>query len=76
MEQKELELLERLAPQNPDLKALWDEHVLYKKQLEKLESKSYRTPVEDQQVRQLKKEKLEAKTKLVNLLHQTAKKEG
>lgn len=76
MENKELELLEKLAPAHPDVKNLWDEHILYKKQLEKLESKSYLTPSEEQQVRQFKKQKLDAKTKLVALLQEYATKEG
>lgn len=76
MEKKELELLEKLAPTHPDLKVLWDDHVLYKKQLEKLESKSYLTPSEEQQMRQIKKQKLDGKTKLVVLLQEYATKEG
>ncbi len=68
MDQKELALVQKLAPSHPDVKSLWDEHVLYEKQLEKLESKPYRTPVEDQDLRRLKKQKLEGKTKLVELL--------
>ncbi len=76
MEQKELDLLAKLAPTHPDVKALWDDHILYEKQLEKLESKSYLTPVEEQQKRQLKKQKLDGKTKLVDLLREYAKKEG
>lgn len=76
VEKKELELLEKLAPTHPDVKALWEDHILYEKQLEKLESKSYRTPSEEQQRRQLKKQKLDGKTKLVALLQEYATKEG
>ncbi|MDL2316380.1 DUF465 domain-containing protein [Desulfovibrio sp. OttesenSCG-928-A18] len=76
MEKKELELLEKLAPDHPDLKSLWDDHILYEKQLEKLEGKSFLTPSEEQQVRLIKKQKLDGKTKLVALLHQYAQKEG
>lgn len=76
MEKKELELLEKLAPDHADLKTLWDEHILFEKQLEKLASKSFLTPVEEQQKRQLKKQKLDGKTRLVALLHQYATKEG
>ena len=76
MEKKEYELLEKLAPTHPDLKTLWDEHILYKKKLEKLESKNYLTPTEEQQVRHLKKQKLDGKTRLVALLHEYATKEG
>ena len=77
MDSHELQRLEKLAPAHPDLQALWDEHVLYEKQLEKLEGKPYRTPQEEQQVRELKKQKLDGKTKLVDLLEQySAAKEG
>ena len=76
MEQQELQQLERLAPNNPELKALWDEHILFKKQLETFESKSYLTPTEEQEVRRLKKQKLDCKTKLVTALAQLSKKEG
>jgi hypothetical protein len=68
MDQTELQLLEKLAPEHPDLQTLWQEHILYKKQIEKLESKGYRTPEEDISLRQLKKQKLDAKTKMVALL--------
>ncbi|MDL2291312.1 DUF465 domain-containing protein [Desulfovibrio sp. OttesenSCG-928-F20] len=76
MEKKEYELLEKLAPTHPDLKGLWDDHILFEKQLEKLESKSFLTPAEEQQVRQIKKMKLDGKTKLVALLQEYATKEG
>lgn len=76
MEKRELELLEKLAGSHPDIRTLWDEHVLYEKQLEKLENKSFLTPAEEQQVRQLKKQKLDGKTKLVALINEYASKEG
>ncbi len=76
MEKKEYALLEKLAPLHPDLQSLWDDHILYEKQLEKLESKAYLTPSEEQQKRQLKKQKLDGKTRLVALLHEYAIKEG
>ena len=75
MEQRERELLEKLAPTHADVKVLWEDHVLFNKQLEKLESKSYLTPDEQSQVRQLKKQKLDGKTKLVALLNQYATEE-
>lgn len=78
MEERELQLLKELAPSHPDLQTLWDEHILFGKQLEKLEGKNYLTPTEEQQVRQLKKQKLDGKTKLVDLLahYGTTRKEG
>lgn len=77
MDKHEQQLLEKLAPGHSDLQALWDEHILYEKQLEKLEGKAYRTPQEEQQMRELKKQKLDGKTKLVDLLDRySAAKEG
>ena len=68
MDANELRLLDTYAAQDEELRSLWDEHRLFEKQLEKLESKSFRTPAEDQQVRELKKQKLDGKTKLVAIL--------
>ena len=57
MEQRELLLLEKYAAVNPELKELWEDHILYEKQVEKLEAKAYRTPTEEQTLKQLKKQK-------------------
>ncbi len=68
MEQHDRELIEKLAESNPEIKELWDDHLLYSKQVTKLESKPFRTPTEEQTLKQLKKQKLEGKTNLVALL--------
>ncbi len=68
MEQREKELLEKYAPQDAELQDAWDDHVLYSKQVTKLEGKAFRTPTEEQTLKQLKKQKLEGKTRLVELL--------
>ncbi|MDE7240893.1 DUF465 domain-containing protein [Desulfovibrio sp.] len=73
MDQHELDLLEKYAAKDPELKSLWDDHVLYEKQVEKLESKSYRTPTEEQTLKQLKKQKLENKTQLMDMLDRLKK---
>lgn len=65
MEKRELEVLEKYAPSDPDLKDLWDDHRLYSKQVDKLKAKPYRTPTEEMTLAQLKKQKLESKTKLM-----------
>ena len=75
MDQRERDLLEKYAPKDEELRALQGEHALYEKQLEKLESKPYRTPAEDMQVKQLKKQKLEGKTKMVAILEKYAREE-
>ena len=73
MDQHEIDLLEKCAPTDPELKSLWEDHVLYEKQVEKLESKAYRTPTEEQTLKQLKKQKLEGKTKLMDILDRLKK---
>jgi len=70
MEPHEVELLEKYARNDPELKALWDEHLLYEKQIEKLENKPYRTPAEAQTLKQLKKQKLDGKTRFMTILDQ------
>ncbi|MCR5813018.1 MAG: DUF465 domain-containing protein [Desulfovibrio sp.] len=68
MDQREKELLEKYKETNPELRALWEEHVLYSSQVEKLEAKSFRTPTEEQTLKQLKKQKLEVKTNMMGIL--------
>ena len=61
-------LVGKYAATDPEVKTLWEEHVLFKKQIEKLESKVVRTPAEEQEMKRIKKEKLEGKTKLYSRL--------
>ncbi len=64
MDEQELKVLESLAPNHPELQELWDKHTLLKKQIDKMESKKFYTPQEEQEMKTLKKEKLEIKTNL------------
>ncbi|MDR2821190.1 MAG: DUF465 domain-containing protein [Desulfovibrio sp.] len=68
MDQHEIDLLERHISTDTELKSLWEDHILYGKQVEKLENKIFRTPTEEQTLKQLKKQKLEGKTKLMSIL--------
>ena len=70
MEAKDLELIHKHEGEDAELKALWDQHTVYEKMLEKMESKSYLSPTETQQMKELKKKKLAGKTKLQSLLDQ------
>lgn len=70
------QLVEKHADQDPELKSLWEEHVLYEKQIEKIESKPYRTPAEEQQLKMLKKMKLEGKTRLHDKIEKLLEKNG
>ncbi len=68
MDTHEKELLEKYAENDPELQDAWDDHLLYSKQVTKLEGKGFRTPTEEQTLKQLKKQKLEGKTRLISLL--------
>lgn len=76
MEQRELLLLEKYAAVDPELKSLWDDHILFEKKVEKLESRAYRTPSEQVELKQLKKQKLEGKTRLHAILDKYIAQEG
>lgn len=68
MEKKDLDRIAEIADKNAEVKMLWEEHLLYEKQLEKLEKKHARSPEEDRVMRELKKKKLAGKTRLQKLL--------
>ncbi len=68
MEQRDLELLDKHAGQDAELNALWEEHQLYEQQVGKLESKQALTPNEERALKEIKKKKLNGKTKIQNIL--------
>jgi len=68
MEQYELELLAKYGEKDEELKKLWDEHIMYEKQLEKLENKSFLTPEEESEIKRIKKQKLHGKTRINEIL--------
>jgi hypothetical protein len=68
MEAKDLELIEKYGAEDVQLKSLWDQHMSYEKMLDKMESKTYLSPTETQEMKELKKKKLAGKTKLQGLL--------
>ncbi|MBG0789286.1 MAG: DUF465 domain-containing protein [Desulfovibrionaceae bacterium] len=76
MEARDLDLIEKYGANDTQLKALWDQHIVYEKMLDKLESKSYLSPTEMQEMKELKKKKLAGKTKLQSLLDGYRKTEG
>lgn len=68
MEQYDLELIARHGEQDEELKALWEEHVRYEKQIDKFSTKPFLTPEEGLDMKELKKLKLAGKTKIQELL--------
>ena len=68
MNQQEKDLLLKYAETDTELKELLEEHILFEKKLEKLEAKGFLTPQEQQEVSQLKKQKLDGKTRMFAIL--------
>ena len=76
MEQYESELIARYGENDPELKALWDEHIAFEKRLEKFESKPFLTPAEELEMKELKKKKLAGKTRMQAILEKYKAMEG
>ena len=68
MDPKDQELVDRLIPQNTELKSLWDEHVVYERLLEKLDHKNFLTPADWQGKKRLQLAKLAGKTRIEQIL--------
>lgn len=68
MEQYELELIAKYGKQDHELNRLWEQHLEYERQVEKLEKKPNLTPQEDSELKRIKKMKLAGKTKIQQLL--------
>lgn len=68
MEERDLKLIEQYGDTDPELKTLWEEHMLFERQLAKYEEKVYLTPSEEMEMKTLKKQKLDGKTKLAAAL--------
>ena len=68
MDEQELKQLESLASEHPELQDLWEQHTVLKKQIAKMESKTFLNPPDEEKMKTLKKEKLEVKTTLLNMV--------
>ncbi|GAB7022947.1 hypothetical protein [Salidesulfovibrio brasiliensis] len=68
MEARDIELVEKLQEEDGEVKALYDQHLQYEQLLNQLESKSYLSSAEEQEVKEIKKKKLAGKTKLQAIL--------
>ncbi len=68
MDQRDLDLIAKYGEADPELKSLYEEHVAFEKILEKMESKPFRTPSEETELKEIKKKKLAGKTRIETLL--------
>ncbi len=75
MEQYELELIAKYGDKDEELKKLWQQHLEYERQVEKLESKPFLSPQDDLELKKIKKLKLAGKTKIQAILEKYKKME-
>ena len=68
MEQHEEEQVAALIPDNPDLKAAYEEHQKLKAQVDMLQAKAFLSPEEELDKKNLQKLKLAAKTKVLRII--------
>ncbi|WP_243366340.1 DUF465 domain-containing protein [Fundidesulfovibrio soli] len=68
MDSHDLELIAKHSESDAELRALYADHVAFEKMIEKLESKSYLNPAEEQEIKELKKKKLAGRTRLETML--------
>ncbi|MFT4570991.1 MAG: hypothetical protein ACI8TX_001013 [Hyphomicrobiaceae bacterium] len=76
MESQEQELIDRLAPENPELQEANAEHTRLKARVEKLTSKVRLSPADELQKKELQKLKLAEKDKIVRILAEHRKEVG
>lgn len=68
MESRDLELIKKYSSKDEVLESLYEEHLDFEKELEKIESKPFHSPEEETVLRELKKKKLKGRDKIENIL--------
>jgi uncharacterized protein YdcH (DUF465 family) len=68
MEDYERSRIEELLDRDPELSALWKEHLELEAQIDKLELQAHLTPTETLSRKQLQKQKLAGKDKIAEIL--------
>lgn len=68
MEKTDLELIEKWKELDPELLALWNEHVELEDKLEELNKRVYLSTEEQLEQKALKKKKLQGKTQIERIL--------
>ena len=68
MEQRDLELIEKYKTKDDVLSNLYKQHIDFEKKLDELENKSYITPEDEMEIRELKKKKLMGRDRMESIL--------
>ncbi len=75
MERQDLELIEKLADKDPELKKFWEEHNEFERQLEEFNRRPYLTTAETMERKRLQKLKLAGRDKMEQILAKYRQKE-
>jgi len=76
MEQKEIDLINRLINKDQKLQKLWEEHLELEEKIEEYNKRVYLTPEEELEKNRLKKIKLAGKDKILAILKKYKKEMG
>ena len=68
MEQKDQTLIQKLCEENPRFRLLYEEHVLFEKQLRAWDDRVYLSPEEEMDRRRMQKLKLAGKDEMEHIL--------
>ncbi|HEY9160852.1 MAG TPA: DUF465 domain-containing protein [Desulfomonilia bacterium] len=68
MEEKDLQLINKIIPENPELKKLWEEHLDYKVKLDEFNRKKYLSAEDELKRREIQKLKLAGKDRIEDIL--------
>ena len=76
MEKTDLELIEQLTSQDPELKKFWDEHLEFERHLEEFNRRPYLTAAETMERKRLQKLKLAGRDRMEQILAKYRRKEN
>jgi uncharacterized protein YdcH (DUF465 family) len=70
MAENDMDLIQRLSEENPRFRKLHEEHILFEKQLQELDDRTYLTPDEDLERKKIQKLKLAGKDEMESSLRE------
>lgn len=70
MAENDMDLIQRLSEENPRFRKLHEEHLLFEKQLQELDERTYLTPDEDLERKKIQKLKLAGKDEMESILRE------
>ena len=70
MAENDMDLIQRLSEENPRFRKLHEEHLLFEKQLQELDERTYLSPEEDLERKKIQKLKLAGKDEMETILRE------